>query len=146
MIDKIKVENNIISDPQLIANLFNDHFAEVGTKVADSIHATNKDFSEYLPPPSPQSIFLKPVNELEIREIIQQVANKESCNNNGISFKLIKHVSNNTSKTLSHIFNVSIQQENFPESLKTSMIIPIFKAGSPLYLENHRDITITDNF
>ena len=107
MIIKIKVENNIISDPPLIANLFNDHFAEVGTKVADSIHATNKDFSEYLPPPSPQSIFLKPVNELEIREIIQQVANKESCNNNGISFKLIKHVSNNTSKTLSHIFNVS---------------------------------------
>ena len=46
MIDKIKVEKNIISDPQKIANLFNDHFAEVGTKVADSIHATNKDFSE----------------------------------------------------------------------------------------------------
>ena len=146
MIDKIKVENNIISDPQLIANLFNDHFAEVGTKVADSIPPTNKDFSEYLPPPSPQSIFLRPVNELEIRETIQQMANKESCDNNGISFKLIKHISNHISKPLSHIFNLSIQQGNFPESLKTSMIIPIFKAGSPLDLENHRGITITDNF
>ena len=146
MIDKIRVENNIISDPQLIANLFNDHFAEVGTKVADSIPPTNKDFSEYLPPPSPQSIFLRPVNELEIRETIQQMANKESCDNNGISFKLIKHISNHISKPLSHIFNLSIQQGNFPESLKTSMIIPTFKAGSPLDLENHRGITITDNF
>ena len=70
IIDKIKIDNNIISDPQLIANLFNDHFAYVGTKVADSIPPTNKNFSEYLPPPSPQSIFLRPVNELEIREII----------------------------------------------------------------------------
>ena len=146
LIDKIKVGENIISDPQLITNIFNNHFAEVGTKVADSIPESDKDFGDYLPPPSPESMFLRPVNEFEIRDIISQVANKDSCDNNGISFKLIKQVSNYIAKPLSHIFNISIEQGTFPESLKTSMIIPIFKAGSPLDLENHRGITITDNF
>ena len=40
--------NNLISDPQIIGNIFNDHFSTLGVKVQQKIPHEEGDFREYL--------------------------------------------------------------------------------------------------
>ena len=48
---------------------------------------------------------------------------------------------------LAHIFNLSVQNGIFPENMKTSRTIPVFKkSGSPLEMNNCRPIAIINAF
>ena len=68
------------------------------------------------------------------------------CDVNDISFKLLQKVAFPISKPLAFIFNLSIEKGIFPEKMKISKTIPIFKKSSPLDLENHRGVSIVDSF
>ncbi len=49
----------------------------------------------------------------------------------GISTKLIKEIAVEISTPLAHIFNISLITGTFPNKLKESRTLPIFKAGNP---------------
>ena len=74
--------NNLISDPQKIANIFNDHFSTVGSKVDSKIarvtgsyksYLTKKDINNkpFLNPPN--SFFLTPAVPPEVAKIIDSL-------------------------------------------------------------------------
>ena len=145
-VDKLRIGENIISDPQQIANHFNEHFSQVGKKTVASLPTKNVNFRDYLPPPNPHSFFMLPTAPGEVLQVILGFTKKESCDVNDISFNLLQKVAFPISKPLSHIFNLSIETGIFPEKMKISKTIPIFKNGSPLELENHRGVSIVDSF
>jgi hypothetical protein len=146
-IDKLKIGDSIVSDKEIIANSFNDHFADIGIKTTSSIPITNANFRDFLPPPSPYSLFMAPTAPGEILEVILNIDKKTSTDVNDISFNLLQKVAYPISKPLSHIFNLSVEQGIFPEKMKISKTIPIFKKqGSPLEMEFFRGISIVDSF
>ena len=55
-----------ITDPQQIANEFNQYFANVSPPLASSIKHTGKDFNSYLQNSNNSTCFFKPTNEEEI--------------------------------------------------------------------------------
>jgi hypothetical protein len=55
---------------------------------------------------------------------------------------MIKSISNEISIPLAHIFNLSLSQGVFPEKLKNCRVIPIFKAGDQLDVDNYRPISL----
>jgi hypothetical protein len=55
---------------------------------------------------------------------------------------MIKTVSNEIAVPLAHIFNLSLSQGIFPDKLKNCRIIPIFKAGDQLDVDNYRPISL----
>ena len=58
-IDKLVVEGHTISDPVMIANSFNDHFANATTRIVNEIPKTTKDFKDYLPEYSAENFKFK---------------------------------------------------------------------------------------
>jgi hypothetical protein len=81
-----------------------------------------------------------------ICDIIKSFASKGSTDINGISSKLLKMVKIEISKPLAHIFTLSVTQGIFPDKLKTSRTVPIFKSGDPLLCDNYRPISLLNTF
>lgn len=146
-IDSLMINDRIITSKQEIANNFNSHFASVGHKTSVNVPRTNHDFTDYLPPRQQRSFFLQPVVPFELAEIILSMNKKKSRDVNDISFDIIHHCVFQIIKPLSHIYNLSVTTGIFPDSLKTSKVIPIFKnSGSKLEMNNYRGVSIGNVF
>jgi hypothetical protein len=55
---------------------------------------------------------------------------------------MIKFICNEICVPLAHIFNLSLNQGAFPEKLKNCRVIPVFKAGDQLDVDNYRPISL----
>jgi Reverse transcriptase (RNA-dependent DNA polymerase) len=77
-------------------------------------------------------------------DIVNSFEPKNSIDMEGISMKLLKFVNTAVSIPLSHIFNLSLQQGVFPEALKISRVVPIFKGGDPDLCDNYRPISLVN--
>ena len=145
-VDKLDIDGNISNDKEKIANTFNSHFVGVGEKVSEFIPKSNANYRDFLPPPANNSLFLAPVTPGEMLEVILNMNKGETQDVNDIPFKILKHVALDLLKPLTHIYNLTLEKGIFPDLLKTSKVIPIFKSGSPLDANNYRDIAIIDSF
>ena len=65
---------------------------------------------------------------------------------NGISTFFLKNILPQILVPLSHVFNLSIVKGHVPSQLKVAKIIPIFKNGDPLSLDNYRPISLLSAF
>ena len=74
-------------------------------------------------------MFLNPVSEDEIINIVKSFKPKHSNDNNDLSMYVISKVIKSIVKPLAHIFNVSFLSGLFPDDMNISKIIPLFKNG-----------------
>ena len=58
----------------------------------------------------------------------------------------LKNVIDSIATPLIHIFNLSFAQGVVPSQLKIAKIIPIFKSGDPLSVDNYRPISLLSSF
>ena len=56
-ITKIRYNDDIVEDPESIANTFNNLFSSIGTNLAEGIPPSAKHFSDYLGTPNPNICF-----------------------------------------------------------------------------------------
>jgi hypothetical protein len=137
------VNGEQISDPPQIAEAFNEFFTSVGSKISESVRPTDVDPISLMPDlPHLNNLVLVNIGPNRLCEIIKTFESKSSCDLDGISTKLLKHVISDICSPLAHIFNLSISSGIFPSKLKTSRTVPIFKAGSPLSCDNYRPISM----
>ncbi len=79
------------TNPQTIANSFNDFFSEIGEKLASKFSNQNSsDFKKYLGSPVPHSMFLYRISEAEIIDVIVKLKNCNSTGYDGYPTKFIK--------------------------------------------------------
>ena len=112
--------NNIITNSHDISDKFNDFFVNVGPKLASSIQNTGKNYFDYLHDMKSNSMFMKPIVELEIMKIVDQLKPNNSAGHDKISNFIIKKVSDEIVKPLTCIFNLSLSTGIVPENLKSS--------------------------
>ena len=102
-------------------------------------------FKEWSPPGnhlnSINSLFLAPATPEEIIFTVRTFENK-GPGDDGISVKLLKAVVRTTATALAHILNLSFDTGVYPDKLKISHIIPVFKAGDAMLCNNYRPISI----
>ena len=77
----------------------------------------------------------------EINQVIRSL-NARKSSNDVIPIFLIKRLPENMIKRLMHVFNLSITVGVFPDVLKHSKIIPVYKNGSKLECTNYRPISL----
>ena len=139
-INKLIIDDNIITDHQEVCNSFNEYFASVGSGRADSLPACNDhDHVAYLPLDVPNSFFLAPVTSLDVSSILCSMKNKS----NGIDVvlvKIFKHLRDLISPILPVLINMSLQVGIFPDLLKVAKVIPLHKAAELFLLANYRPI------
>ena len=135
-----------ISDPQLIANDFNDFFVNIGPNLTSKINSTGKEYYEYLKDPIQKSVFLSPVIDDEIVKIITKFDQTKSPGHDNIGNNIIKRIAKEISKPLAIIFNLSITTGKFPNQLKSAKVIPIYKKDDAEIYSNYRPVSVLPSF
>ena len=118
---------------------FNEYFTQVGPKMEktiepqpyQSIFQTQK-----------QSIYLRPVNQLDVERIICNLPNKRSTASDGMSNKILKLASPAVVPCLTQLINRCLEAEYFPPVLKVAKVIPIYKEGASNEFGNNRPISL----
>jgi len=131
------------SDPD-IANAFNDHYGKVAQNLLKDMKKGNNPLSalEYFE----KSFYFKPTDKYEIFNIINNLDSKKAIDIYNFPISIIKQVSDLISPALSHIINSSIQKAIFPNELKLSKVVPLFKKGNKDEISNYRPISILPIF
>ena len=144
LIDRITVGNIDKVDAGSITNHFAEYFSSVGKTYANKIAIGKQDFSSYLKllPTQPKSLFLMPCTENEIEVILRNLGNKTSSGNDNISNVLLKKIYPCLLLPLTIIFNNSMVNGIFPNSMKAADVIPLFKSGKRNLSTNYRPISL----
>ncbi|KAI5640836.1 reverse transcriptase (RNA-dependent DNA polymerase) domain-containing protein [Phthorimaea operculella] len=88
------------------------------------------------------TLFLRPVTETEVYNIIMSLKNSKACGYDNITTKILKMCSLQICYPLAHIINLSFLEGTFPDELKVSIVKPLFKKGDSLDPTNYRPITL----
>lgn len=143
----IESDGVMISDPLVIANTFNNYFIESVSNLIDKLpkaHCASAN-TDLLPTLSGSSqIFEKfdMVSEEDIALIVKSLNNSRSKSFDSIPVRVIKENVSTLAPILGHLINSIFETGVFPNDLKRSVVIPIFKNGSKTCITNYRPISI----
>lgn len=137
---KLKVENVKVNSGSEVPDQFNQFFNKMTKDLTENLE--NVEYIQTLSIRHSNSLFFKPVTELEILKVITELKNSNSFGDDNISNNLLKHCKNLISKPLTALINNSLSKGIFPNKLKISKIIPIHKSGDRCKLENYRPVSI----
>ena len=105
----------------------NTYFIDVGEKLAKNIPIVASTSSA---PYNEFSMFLFPANDAEIVKIVQNLKPKTSSGFDMIPNTVIKVFSPTILEHLTVIINHSFKTGIFPDAMKVSKVIPLFKGGN----------------
>ena len=143
--NSLKEEQKIITDKKEIASHFNKFFTSIAAKIESKIFHTNNTHRHYLVRPVTKSFFINPTTPDEVESIIKLLDNNKAIGPNSIPTKILKLVKSKLSTPLSDIINKSFELGIFPDLLKLAKVIPIYKKGDKLSVNNYRPISILSN-
>ena len=137
IIDK---NGSLVTDPIIIANSFNEYFANVGPSIENKISVSRYIYSDYLKDVGiNHSFYLKPAMYDEVAEIIQSLDINKSLGPNSLPIYIFEDF---LSTCLLKIANLSFRTGIFPDLCKIAKVIPIFKKDDHLLCQNYRPISL----
>ena len=109
-----------------ITKEFANHFSSIGKRMADKISPSKRNINVYLRKirGSQHSIYFYPVTEHEIDLLLRNLPNKNSSGHDNISNKLLKELASSITYPLQIIFNKSLDEGYFPNSMKKADVVP----------------------
>ena len=87
-------------------------------------------------------MYLFNTNTVEILKIIKSLKNTNSTGYDDFSTKFVKLSASLIAPALVKIFNLAINTGIYPDSLKIAKVIPVFKKGDQMSVNNYRPISI----
>ena len=145
-IDHLIINGNKVSDPKQMSNAFNSFFTNLGTSLLDQIPITNKNFREYLPNGINETIFIEPLDHLATFNLLTSCFPKQSTDSEDVSMKTIIHCAASLSIPLTAIYNLSLSTAQFPDGMKISKCIVLFKGGDTASPDCYRCLSLISNF
>lgn len=132
------------SSPLESVNYINEHFANVGKRLAQNIKSNNNHRINHHTTKSQQcnSFVLLDTDPNEIDRILMGLKSDSAPGWDNIPTKLLKHVRQEVVPIISHLANLCFRTGIFPNKLKQSIIIPIYKGGDRDDVNNYRPISI----
>ena len=137
----LKKGSDTVTSQAAVAEDLNDYYIKLPQSIMNNPTPNMNLYS----PANCNTIFLEPVSPPEILKFISQLKNKKSCGLDDISNSLIKDIANEIIVPLSHTINLSFSSGKFPDILKESKVIPLYKKGDKTLPENYRPLTLTSN-
>ena len=143
--DQFISNNKKITNPNEIANGFNDYFVNIGPTLIAKITSEGPSYKIFMHNDYHMSFFIDPANEGEIINIISHL--KEGApGRDEIVARNLKCISDSIAYPLAQIANLSFQQGVFPEELKIAAVTPLYKAKDPMMFNNYRPISLISVF
>ena len=122
-----------------VVNSFKDHFS----RPASSADIVNRPTISWI---NVRTFFFLPVTEGELIEVCCGMKNKFSSGHDSVPVAILRRCIGPVATPICHIFNSSVQAGIFPELLKLSEEMPLYKKGDPNVLDNYRKISILSSF
>jgi hypothetical protein len=142
----LKIDDEIVTDNQTIANKFNDHFLQLPIELKSTIPiSSHVDGNLNNIDRNCQSFCFFPINENEVLRNIN-VLKDTNFHTSSAPPRLMKLVANRMSCILAKLFNGCIANSIFPDILKIAKVIPIPKNAGVLNISNYRPISILSSF
>ena len=134
-----------ITNPVEIATIFNSYFSSIRKTLQSKITSSYINFTKNLKNPNVQSFFIFPTDSTEVYKLITSMKNGKASGPNSIPSVVLKQLNNEISVILANLFNLSFSTAVFPDILKYSSVLPLFKKGSKLDCGNYRPISLLSN-
>ena len=138
------INNKTIDSGLQTSNEFNCYFVSIGPKLASHQKPTTLNPLKSLQF-NANSMGIHHIEESEVVRIINSL-NNSSPGWHCIPAKLAKRVLNYYIKPLTFLINQSFHNGIFPDELKLVKVIPIYKSGSTMELNNYRPISVLNIF
>jgi hypothetical protein len=145
-IKEIKSNDTTLKNPVHIANAFNNYFVGIGPTLASKINPSSAKPADYLPIANPKSMFLRPIDQIEIKSIVTNLKANASSGDDSILPKIVRSIIEYIQTPLCTIFNKSLEQGCFPDKLKIARVIPIYKTDDEKLVSNYRPISVLPFF
>ena len=108
--------------------------------MAEKIPQSALNFSSFIKP-AETTFELTDFTDSEIAKIIQTLPTKKASGLDGIPACLVKANVSVISESLTHIFNLSINQGVLPDDWKNARVIPVYKEGVKSTASNYSNAT-----
>lgn len=135
-------ECRIHGSPESISKKYNEFLITMVPNLLKHCHKSNF----HCDVKTDTSMYLKPFLPSEISDLSNKLKNKYSSGIDEIPINIVKLSIVYVKEVLCYIINNSFRFGIFPDQLKMSMIVPVFKSGDPGKLENYRPINLSNSF
>ena len=128
-----------------MAETSNNLFVTITGNIDIQIIHTNTSYKYYLQDSVLNSFFLKPATKKEVISVIDEMKTNKSTGPNRIPTHILKISNQIICKPLTYLINLSFSNGIFPDLLKTSNVIPVFKRRENQDYYNYRPILLISN-
>ncbi len=152
----LDTNENLISDSKTVSDIFNNHFATIGSKIEQRIPFQPGNYKDYLNKKDGNNkliinfennlFFLSPTDTEEVGKIIDGLDIKKSTGPNGVPVYILKIYKYFFSFWLSRLVNQCFEVGVFPDILKKAKVTPLHKKDSKLDFLNYRPISLLSVF
>ena len=104
-----------------------NNFVTIAGDIDSKIIHTNTSYKDYLQRSVLNSFFLKPASKKEVLSVINEMKTNKSTGPNSTPTQILKISNQIICKLLTYLINLSFSNGIFPDLLKTSNVIHIFK-------------------
>ena len=138
----VEVNSTIESDEQKIADYFNKCFTSIAKKLTTQIPPPNQQKFSFKNLKTENYFFFNPTIISQIKRIISRFKPKNSFGLDAFPAKLLRGITRISRRN----FSVYLQQVfcdwYIYRSIQEAKVIPIYKKGNPLRLQNYRPISL----
>ena len=141
VVTEVVYNNNKVTSAKEISELFNNYFGTIASNLQSNIPASTSTPMSFMGDSNEVSIDCVQSTNLEIKNIIIKMANK-NCNVKNIPVSIFKLLADVISPVISDLFNSSLKEKIFPTVLKYAVILPLHKSGKVNDIKNYRPISL----
>ena len=142
-INEIKLPGKTVTSTDELVEVFNDYFSNIGPRLAESVPNDNDvSFRQFVAQQPNDNFSFRPVSVTSVYHLLVELSTSKATGMDNIAAKVLQMAAPVVAPSLTEIFNMSIDTQQFPSEWKTAKVIPLFKRGQRSLLDNYRPISI----
>ena len=141
--DEIIVNGVKETNEKTVGNAFAKFYSEIGKKLSDKLnYQGNNNTNDYITERINSTCYLQPASQKEIENIIKKLKPKNSKGYDNVSNRILKGIYPAILKALWIIFNKSLNNGEFPMTMKLAIVTPLYKSKNIHEICNYRPISL----
>ena len=138
----IQTNDRIADNPVEVAELFADHFSNIGKMIQSKIPSDQPSTLEFEDNRGDgHQMNIEPCTTDEVNKIVASVKSNRA-GIDGLNLRALKSILPTVVPILVYLINLSFKEGQFPDPLKLAKVVPLPKAGSLTDISNWRPISI----
>ncbi len=134
--DRLSYQDKLFSKPEEKAKGFNDYFESVFIKTDRNTPLPNVNSFQNL------NLMYLQIADSDVLKILKEIDPSKATGPDNIPGIVLKLCAESLCKSLTMLYNMSLQKGCYPKSWKAANVTPVFKKGERENMENYRPISL----